>query len=89
MKNLLILALGLCLLAGCTGPDSGNVDAAKEAAAAAPKSVDELPADMPDEAKRGAAAAIGQGKEMQDKMNAEADARARAMAEMQKQKGGG
>lgn len=87
MKNLLILAVGVFLLAGCTGSDSGDVEAAKAAAAAAPKSVDELPSDMPDDAKRGAAAAIGQGKEMEQQMGAQNDARARAMAEMEKQKG--
>jgi len=89
MKNLLILTAGLCLLAGCTGSDSGDVEAAKAAAAAAPKSVDELPSDMPEEAKRGAAAAIEQGKAMEQQMGAQNDARAKAMAEMQRQKGGG
>lgn len=87
MRTILLLLIAACLLAGCSQADSGNVEAAKAAAQAAPRSVDELPADMPPEAKRSAGAAISQGQQMEAKMNAENEARARAMAEMQKQKG--
>lgn len=87
MKALIYSLIAVCLLAGCTQADSGDVEAAKAAAQSAPKSADELPANMPPEAKRSAAAAISQGQEMEAKMNAENEARARAMAEMQKQKG--
>lgn len=87
MKKLLIPIACLCFLAGCPGPDSGDVEAAAAAAKAVPKSADELPADMPDDAKRGAAGAIQAGQEREAQMKAEADARSRAMAEMEKQRG--
>ena len=87
MRLFISFLIAACLLTGCNQADSGDVEAAKAAAQNAPKSADELPADMPPEAKRRAAAAISQGQEMEAKMNAENEARARAMAEMQKQKG--
>lgn len=79
MKTTLLLLIGASLaLAGCSGSDRGDVKAAEEAAARAPKSVDQLPADMPPEAKRGAAAAMGQQQAMQQQMDAQAEAMKRA-----------
>jgi Tfp pilus assembly protein PilP len=88
MKDLLlgfglISALGLM---GCSGgSDPGDVETAAKAAAAAPKSVDQLPADMPPEAKAAAAAAMGQAQAAQQQAND--PARLRAMQEMRKQSG--
>ncbi len=67
MKKLLPLASLLVLFTiGCnSGGDSGDVEAAKKAAAATPKSVDQLPADMPAEARRGAAGGIAQQQAME------------------------
>ncbi len=74
-----LVALALVGGFGCRGSsDSGDVARAEAAAAAAPKSVEELPADMPPEAKRGAAAAMGQSQAMQQQMDAHADAMKRA-----------
>ncbi|MEJ5170294.1 MAG: hypothetical protein WHU10_04845 [Fimbriimonadales bacterium] len=79
---MLALVLGFGVLAGCSGSDSGDVEKAKEAAEKAPKSVDELPADMPEQARRNAAAAIEQAKARQQ---FEGDAQAKAMEMMRKQ----
>lgn len=88
MKKLIIPMACLCFfMAGCPAPDSGDVEAARAAAQQAPKSADQLPADMPEEAKRSAAGAIQAGKDREAQMNAQADARAKAMAEMEKQRG--
>ena len=76
MKKLLPFSIVLALCAiGCKGGgDSGDVDAAAKASAAAPKTVDQLPADMPPEAKRAAAGAMAQ----QQAMAQQADAQNRA-----------
>ncbi len=72
--------LGLVALMGCSGSgDSGDVEAANRAAASAPKSVDQLPADMSPEAKRMAGAAIGQSQAMKDQAQKENEARKRFM----------
>lgn len=78
----LALVLGFGVLAGCSGSDSGDVEKAKEAAEKAPKSVDELPADMPPQARANAAAAIEQAKV---RSQFEDDAQKRAMEAMRKQ----
>lgn len=71
-------ALALTLLAfavGCSQIDSGNVKEAEAAAAAAPKSVDQLPKDMPPEARAQAAGAMAAAQAMQKQMEAQAAAR--------------
>ncbi len=81
LRSLIPVWIGLTLVVGlgCRGSsDSGDVARAEAAAAAAPKTVDELPADMPPEAKRGAAAAMGQSQAMQQQMDAQAEAMKRA-----------
>lgn len=79
---MLALVLGFGVLTGCSGSDSGDVERAKEAAEKAPKSVDELPADMPPQARANAAAAIEQAKARQQ---FEDDAQTKAMEMMRKQ----
>jgi outer membrane murein-binding lipoprotein Lpp len=79
---MLALVLGFGALAGCSGSDSGDVEKAKEAAEKAPKSVDELPADMPPQARANAAAAIQQA---QARTQFEGEAQKRAMEAMRKQ----
>ncbi len=67
MKKLFPFALALVAFAavGCgSGGDSGDVEAAKKAAAAAPKKIEDLPANMPPEARRGAEAGIKQAQAM-------------------------
>ena len=66
MKKLLPFASLLVLFTvGCNGGgDSGDVEAAKKAAAATPKTAAELPANMPPEARRGAEAGIAQQEAM-------------------------
>lgn len=79
MKTACPLLIGFALaLTGCSGSDRGDVKAAEEAAARAPKSVEQLPADMPPEARRGAEAGMGQQQAMQQQMNAQAEAMRRA-----------
>lgn len=88
MKSLaLIVILGIAAV-GCK-PDNGDVETALRATKEAPKSVDELPPDMPPEARASAANAMGMAK-AQGQINAqEAQARAHAMEMMRKQGGGG
>lgn len=86
MKDLWIPAALVALVvssAGCTGSDEGDVDTAAKAAAAAPKSVDQLPADMPPEARAAASSAMGSAQAAQEQAND--PARVRAMQEMRKQ----
>lgn len=87
MMKKLLLILPAMLAFGCSGSNDGDVEAAQKASAAAPKSVNDLPADMPEGAKASAGAAIQQGQAMQEQMSAQAAARSRAMEEMQKQRG--
>ena len=83
MRHLLTASVIAALLCGC-GSSSGDVETAHKAALAAPKSVDELPADMPAEAKASAAGAMGAAQATQaDAQNA---ARLKAMEEMAKQR---
>ncbi len=86
MKKLLLLISLAMLLAGCAGSSSGDVEAAKAASQAVPKSVDQLPADMPEEAKKSAAGAIQAGQEREAQMRAEGDARTKAMEGMKIQR---
>lgn len=84
MKYFVLGLLVSVSLVACNGSgDSGNVDEAHKAALSAPKSVDALPANMPESAKASAAAGIEQGKAAQ----AEAASRNHAMEEMAKQRG--
>jgi hypothetical protein len=86
MRSLYVLvALAALCLAGCLDSSAGDVAGAERAAAQAPKSVEELPADMPPEARASAAAAIGQSSSMQQQAND--PARARALQEMNRQRG--
>lgn len=84
MRAIIVISIAIGgVLAGCSGGgDPGDVDAAKKAADAAPKSVDQLPADMPPEARRAAEAAMGQKSAMSEQMAKENEARKRAMQGM-------
>lgn len=77
MKYLLPIVLGI-LLVGCSGSESGDVAAANKAAAEAPKSADELPAEMSPEARRSAEAAIKQSEAMRQQMDSQAAAMKKA-----------
>lgn len=79
-----VLAAGM-IVAGCASEDQGDVEAASKAAAAAPKSVEQLPADMPPEARSAAASAMGQAAAAEQQAND--PARVRAMQEMRRQSG--
>lgn len=84
-RHIILCAVVACTgLIGCSPSSDGDPEAAAKAAAAAPKSVDQLPADMPPEAKASAASAMGRSQAMQQQAND--PARARAMQEMQKQR---
>ena len=79
-------ALGL-VAGGCMGGnDSGDVEKAKKASAEMPKSVDQLPSDMPPQAKAAAAGAMGASQGMSEQMKGQMDAQ---KAAMEKMKGGG
>ncbi len=77
MKYLLPIVAGI-LLVGCSGSDDGDVAAANKAAAEAPKSADELPADMSPEARRSAEAAMKQSEAMRQQMDSQAAAMKKA-----------
>jgi hypothetical protein len=77
MKYLLPIVAGI-LLVGCSGSDDGDVAAANKAAAEAPKSADELPAEMSPEARRSAEAAIKQSEAMRQQMDSQAAAMKKA-----------
>lgn len=79
IRILLISSLAIGVIAGCSGGDVGDVEAANMASAAAPKSVDQLPSDMSPEAKRMAGAAMGQQQAMSDQAMRENEVRKRAM----------
>jgi PBP1b-binding outer membrane lipoprotein LpoB len=87
MKKFLLaltVAAGTLLMAGCEGPgETGDVESAKKAAAQAPKSADQLPADMPPQARAAAQSAMGQAAAAEQAGND--PGRVRAMQEMQKQ----
>lgn len=77
MKNLLIVSAFVLstFMVGCgSSGDAGDVEKAQAASAAAPKSTADLSADMPDNAKRGAAAAIQQNQAQKEQMDAQAQA---------------
>lgn len=81
MRNLLLGLVGLVTIAGCSSSgDPGNVEAAEAAAKAMPKSVDELPANMPPEARKSAEGAILQQQAREKQANAQAEAMKRARA---------
>ncbi|CAN1553033.1 hypothetical protein MCEMSE15_02269 [Fimbriimonadaceae bacterium] len=77
MKYLLPIVAGI-LLVGCSGSDDGDVAAANKAAAEAPKSADELPAEMSPEARRSAEAAMKQSEAMRQQMDSQAAAMKKA-----------
>ena len=80
---IVVVASGV-VLAGCKGDSEGTDPAvAAKASAAAPKSAAQLPADMPDQAKASATAAMGQAAAAQ--AQASDPARLHAMEEMKKQ----
>lgn len=83
MKKLVLIAIGCAalLLVGC-GSDAGDVEAASKAAKAAPTSVDQLPDNMPPEARRSAAAAMAQGQAQKAKMDQQAEAMRKAREKM-------
>jgi len=77
MKYLLPIVAGILLVA-CSGSDDGDVAAANKAAAEAPKSADELPAEMSPEARRSAEAAMKQSEAMRQQMDSQAAAMKKA-----------
>lgn len=81
IRPILVVSLAIGgVLAGCSGTgDAGDVELAKKASESAPKSVDQLPADMPPEARRAAEAAMGQKSAMSEQMAKENEARKRAI----------
>ncbi len=82
----ILVAVGLssALLIGCDSGSAGSdPEVAKKAAAAAPKSAQDLPSTMPAEAKASAAAAMGQA-QAQEKMSSD-PARVKAMQMMRQQ----
>jgi hypothetical protein len=84
MKHVLLVTAALVAAVGCSSsPDNGDVETATRAAAAVPKTPDQLPANMPPEARASAASAMQQAAAMQQQ--AQDPARVRAMQEMQKQ----
>ncbi|RYG38014.1 hypothetical protein EON81_04850 [bacterium] len=87
MKKLalpLAMVIGTALF-GCAPPeDTGDPSVARKATESAPKSVDQLPENMPPQARSSAAAAMGQSAAMAQQM--EAQNRARMLAE-QKMRG--
>jgi PBP1b-binding outer membrane lipoprotein LpoB len=74
MKTLSAALLASFVLLGCSQSDPGDPELAKKAAEAAPKTVEQLPADMPPEAKRQAEGAMKQKEAMQSQMDAQAEA---------------
>ncbi len=61
MKRLALIPLLAVLAVGCTGGDDvGDVETGVKAAQAAPKTPDQLPSDMPPEARRAAESAMAQ-----------------------------
>lgn len=80
----ILAALAVFVVAGCNGDDgNGDVEKAQAAAAKAPKSADQLPKDMPPQARAAATNAINQANAA-TKMGND-PGRVRAMQEMQKQ----
>lgn len=88
MRNLILIVLLGFFTVGCK-PDTGDVETALKATREAPKSVDELPPDMPPEARASAANAMGMAKAQGQINSQEAQARTHAMEMMRKQGGGG
>ena len=80
------VVVAACFAAGCSKPEQGDVDTATKAAAAAPKTVEQLPAEMPPQARAAAASAMGRAQAAEAEAND--PARVRAMQEMRKRSGG-
>jgi PBP1b-binding outer membrane lipoprotein LpoB len=81
MKLLSALLISSAVLVGCSSSgDPGDVEKAAQAAQAAPKTADQLPADMPPQAKQQAEAAMQQGQAMAQQMNAQGEAMKKAQA---------
>jgi len=81
MRNLLLLVPIALLTAGCSGgEDNGNVASAEKAAAAMPKKAEDLPKDMPPEARRAAEGAMKANAAMSAQQNAQMDAMVKATA---------
>jgi len=83
MIRIAFVTLVAAALIGCDNSGSaGDVKSAEAAAKAAPRSVEQLPQDMPPEARRAAEAAMGQSQAAQAQMNAQAEAMKNARAKM-------
>lgn len=79
MKKLLILTAALALLVGCGPSADGDVEGARAASEAMPKTAEELSSTgMPPEAQRNAAAAIQANQAQKEAMDAQAEAMKRA-----------
>ncbi len=87
MKHLIYTVLLGCILAGCAGQETGDVEAAKAASASVPKTAQDLPANMSEMDKKRAAGAMKQGQEMEARARAENEARAKAMSAIKKEGG--
>lgn len=75
MKYALPLVLLAGLAIGCGKEDAGDVEAAKKAAEAAPKTEAQLPKDMPPEAKRAAMGGMGAQQAMAQQQQQQQQAR--------------
>lgn len=82
MRNLTLTLFAVVAvgLAGCRGSADGDVDTAAKATQAAPKTVDQLPADMPPEARASAAGAMAATQAQKEQMDAQAAAMRRMRA---------
>ncbi len=80
IHHLILLAVPLLLLGGCSDGDvsQAEIQRGEEAARNAPKSVDDLPADMSPEARASAEQAIKSSQAAQKHMDSQGDAMMRA-----------
>lgn len=79
MKHLIpVIIVGGLFLGGCGSSDSGDTTLGDKSLKEGPKSIDQLPPDMPPEARQQAAAAMAQGQAMNARMEAEAQAMKKA-----------
>jgi hypothetical protein len=75
MKYGILLIIGSLMVTGCNSSgDPGDVETAKKASQSVPKSPEELPSNMPPEARKAAEGAIGQRKAQESMMNQRMDA---------------